>query len=70
MIEVKKDIDRYMEYYSPNIDGIFFDEMANNIGNENYYSQLSSYTKESVFDWTVGNPGTESRNYTLVQLIP
>ena len=62
MIEVKKDIDRYMEYYSPNIDGIFFDEMANNIGNENYYSQLSSYTKESCgLSCTVGNPGTESR---------
>lgn len=62
IIEAKKDIDRYIEYYSPNIDGIFFDEMANNIGNEIYYSHLSDYTKEKCgLTLTVGNPGTESR---------
>src|SRR5207249_1084178 len=43
-----------------NIDGIFFDEMANWSGLESYYSNLSSYAKSLGYTMTVGNPGTDT----------
>ena len=43
-----------------NIDGIFFDEMANWSGEENYYSGLTSYAKSLGYTMTVGNPGTDT----------
>jgi hypothetical protein len=55
---VTADIDRYKNWY-PQIDGIFFDEMLNNPGGENYYSNLSNYAKSVGLSFTVGNPGTD-----------
>lgn len=43
-----------------NIDGIFFDEMANWSGEESYYSGLTSYAKSLGYTMTVGNPGTDT----------
>ncbi len=43
-----------------NIDGIFFDEMANWSGPESYYSGLTSYAKSLGYTMTVGNPGTDT----------
>ncbi|CUR52255.1 putative spherulin 4 [Nitrosotalea devaniterrae] len=43
-----------------NIDGIFFDEMANWSGPESYYSDLTSYAKSLGYTMTVGNPGTDT----------
>ncbi|WP_268541211.1 spherulation-specific family 4 protein, partial [Candidatus Nitrosotenuis cloacae] len=55
---VTADIDRYKSFY-PQIQGIFFDEMLNTLGGENYYLNLSNYAKSSGFSFTVGNPGTD-----------
>jgi len=54
--EVITDIDNWKRYY-PDTDGIFFDEMANIPGKENYYVNLTSYAKSLGFAITVGNPG-------------
>ena len=55
---VNADIDRYDSFY-PQIQGIFFDEMTNTVGDENYYRNLSNYAKSVGFSFTVGNPGTD-----------
>src|SRR5713226_9641864 len=52
------DINTYNSWY--HINGIFFDEMSNVSGNENYYSTLSSYVKSHGMTMTVGNPGTDT----------
>src|SRR3989442_2178953 len=49
-------INSYKNWYSLN--GIFFDEMANNAGNEGYYSTLNTYVKSLGMTMTMGNPGT------------
>jgi len=54
--EVIIDINNWKNCY-PNIDGVFFDEMSNMPGNENYYANLTSYAKSQGFALTVGNPG-------------
>ncbi len=56
LVSVEADINTYHNWY--NISGIFFDEMSNVIGNENYYSTLSSYVKSLGYVITAGNPGT------------
>src|SRR2546427_11004166 len=56
MSDLDAQISRYKNWYSVN--GIFFDEMANNQGNENYYSTLNSYVKSLGMTYTMGNPGT------------
>jgi Spherulation-specific family 4 len=56
--EIITDIDNWKICY-PNIDGIFFDEMANIPGKENYYANLTSYAKSKGFVFTMGNPGIE-----------
>src|SRR5437879_4292621 len=45
----------YKTWYSLN--GIMFDEMANNAGNEGYYSTLNTYVKSLGMTMTMGNPG-------------
>ncbi|KAJ3329455.1 hypothetical protein HDU93_000917, partial [Gonapodya sp. JEL0774] len=40
------------------IDGIFFDEMSSVSGHEQYYKDLSAYTRKLGYSITIGNPGT------------
>ena len=54
--KVIADVNNWKMCY-PNIDGIFFDEMSNISGKENYYANLTSYAKSIGFIFTVGNPG-------------
>src|SRR2546425_284008 len=56
MSDLDAQISRYKNWYSVN--GIFFDEMSNNQGNENYYSTLNTYVKSLGMTMTMGNPGT------------
>ena len=56
MSDLDAQISRYKNWYSVN--GIFFDEMSNNQGNENYYSTLNTYVKSLGMTYTMGNPGT------------
>ena len=53
--QIFQEIDKYNIWY--NVDGIFFDEVAN-FGQENYYRGVSQYTKAQGVSYTVGNPGT------------
>jgi hypothetical protein len=53
---VESQANLYKTWY--NADGIFFDEMSNSVGNENYYSTLNSYVKSHGMTYTMGNPGT------------
>src|SRR2546427_3848512 len=55
MSDLDAQISRYKNWYSVN--GIFFDDMANNQGNENYYSTLNTYVKSLGMTYTMGNPG-------------
>src|SRR5438132_1980987 len=55
---LEAEISNYKTWYNPN--GIFFDEMANIPGDENYYTVLNTYTKSLGFTYTMGNPGTET----------
>jgi hypothetical protein len=57
--EVTSDIDTWKALY-PQIQGIFFDEMTNTPGDENYYRNLSDYAKSVGLSFTVGNPGTDT----------
>jgi len=50
-----QDINKYTLWY--NVDGIFFDEVAN-FGQENYYRGVSQYAKSQGVSYIVGNPGT------------
>ncbi len=52
------EIDNYKNWY--NVDGIFFDEMSNIAGDENYYQNLDDYVKSQGLSYTVGNPGTDT----------
>lgn len=55
--EIKSEIDRYKQYY-PDLQGIFFDEMANQTGKEAYYADIDRHAKSKEgFFFTVGNPG-------------
>lgn len=55
--DVMAEIDRYKEWYSVN--GIFFDQMSNIVGNEGYYSILDDYSKSQGLGLTVGNAGID-----------
>jgi len=57
--DVKADIDRYKNFY-PQINGIFFDEMATTAGSESYYTELTAYAASKGFIVTDGNPGTNT----------
>ncbi len=56
LAQVEANINLYKSEY-PNLNGIFFDEMANVTGSESHYSTLSSYAHSQGFALTVGNPG-------------
>ena len=57
--QVKAEITNYKNWY--NADGIFFDQMSNIQGKENYYANLTSYAKSLGFTFTVGNSGVDTR---------
>jgi hypothetical protein len=58
--EVKADIDRWRNLY-PEATAIFFDEMAFQPGFEAHYAALTSYAKGKGIDFTIGNPGVDSK---------
>jgi Spherulation-specific family 4 len=58
LADVEADINSYKSWY--NVSGIFFDEMSNVPGNENYYSILNQYSKSAGLGFTVGNPGANT----------
>ncbi len=53
---VKSQVSRYKTWYGVN--GIFFDCMWNQKGDEIYYSTVSNYAHSLGLKMTVGNPGT------------
>src|SRR5438309_3425645 len=57
---LESQIGSYKNWYS--VSGIFFDEMSNVQGNENYYSTLNTYVKSLGMTMTMGNPGTSMPN--------
>jgi outer membrane biosynthesis protein TonB len=57
--ELEAEMGQWKSWY-PGVTGIFFDEMANAAGHESYYSGLSSFAKGHGFDFTIGNPGSDS----------
>lgn len=54
--DIISNINSYKQWYD--INGIFFDEMANVRGYESYYSNLSNYARTLGYTITVGNTGT------------
>ena len=54
--EVKKDINRWLDFY-PNIKGFFIDEASENIDDINYYKNLYDYIKSKGNYYIVLNPG-------------
>jgi hypothetical protein len=58
--EVQADMDRWRSFY-PTVTGIFFDEMSNKAGLELYYAGLTAYAKSRGADFTVGNPGADTK---------
>ena len=58
--EMKAEIDRYFEqFYRGVIDGVFIDEMSNDLNDVGYYQNLYAYIKENIKNAPIiGNPGT------------
>jgi hypothetical protein len=54
---VKADVDRWHAQY-PAVQGIFFDEQSNQVGDEAFYRDVSQYAKSLGYALTVGNPGS------------
>lgn len=56
---VKADVDRYFDtLYKDYIDGIFFDEMSNDLAKVGYYHELQNYVKsKQPKAQVIGNPG-------------
>ena len=44
----------------PNVNGIFFDEMADTAGHEEYYRNLTAWVNARGYHITVGNPGEDT----------
>jgi hypothetical protein len=57
--ELQAEMGQWKSWY-PSVSGIFFDEMANQPGQETYYAGLTSFAKSHGFDFTIGNPGSDS----------
>jgi hypothetical protein len=55
---VKEWTSEYSNWY--NVDGIFFDCMANWDGDQNYYSNAAAYAESLGLSFNVGNPGTST----------
>jgi hypothetical protein len=57
---VNTDVDRWKALY-PQVTGIFFDEMSNTTGKEQYYKDINAYAKTGRgYGVTIGNPGADS----------
>jgi hypothetical protein len=54
---MEAEIDTWKSFY-PNVQGIFFDEQANDPTLVSHYQTLSQYAKSKGLTYTVGNPGT------------
>lgn len=54
---IKDEITKYRSWYD--LDGIMFDEMANRVGYEHYYRDLTTYAKSLGMKFVKGNPGTD-----------
>ncbi|MEB3191784.1 MAG: glycoside hydrolase family 9 protein [Snowella sp.] len=71
---VKADINKYLDaaYYQNTgfqIDGMFLDEMSNDLGDVGYYQQIRDYIKSKKSTAKIiGNPGTSSTQNTSGQL--
>jgi phosphoribosyl-AMP cyclohydrolase len=63
-LDVQADIDKYYDtIYSDQVDGIFFDEMSNDLANVGYYQTISSYVHaKDISDLVISNPGTSFTN--------
>jgi len=57
---IQADIDRWKSFY-PGIQGIFFDEMSIRLGDELIYKTVSQYAKSKGMEFTVGNPGVDTK---------
>ena len=59
---VKADVDKYYDTLYPGlIDGIFFDEMSNDLADVGYYQETRDYVRgKSANAQVIGNPGTSS----------
>jgi len=55
---IKDEIDKYKLWYG--IDGIFFDEMSNTAGKEQYYKDKTTYIHSIGMKLVMGNPGTDT----------
>ncbi len=66
---VEADVDRYYDALYPGIvDGIFFDEMTNDLASVGYYQQLRDYVKgKDPGALVIGNPGTTFTNNPSMQ---
>ncbi len=53
------DLKGYRSWY-PGVRGIFLDEMSTGAGHESYDGTLSGQAKALGFDFSVGNPGTDT----------
>ncbi len=62
--DVKSDIDAYLTgHYAGFVDGIFFDEMSNDLASVGYYQDLHAYVQSQQSGArTFGNPGTTFTN--------
>ena len=69
--EVKADIDAYVTgHYAEFVDGIFFDEMSNDLADVGYYQELHTYVQsQQAGARTIGNPGTTFTNNPSGQIV-
>jgi Spherulation-specific family 4 len=58
ILDVEQDIANYSNWYG--VDGIYFDQMAQQTGMEFYYASLTQYVKSLGMVMTVGNPGAST----------
>jgi hypothetical protein len=56
---VQRDMDTWRSFY-PKVTGIFFDEQSNQASLVSHYAGLASYAHGKGFNFTVGNPGTDT----------
>ncbi|MCI0557056.1 MAG: spherulation-specific family 4 protein [Nitrososphaera sp.] len=57
--QVKSEISKYKNWYA--VDGVFFDAMSNGQRKAYYYKNLSNYANSKGLEYTIGNPGTDTR---------
>jgi len=69
-LDVQADIDRYYDTLFPGyVDGIFFDQMSNDLANVSYYQTIRDYVhNKDGADLVISNPGTSFLNDSSGQL--